>query len=1278
MTDLPTAPQPQRAHGAPGDDRAFDPFGCALRGSHLIEASAGTGKTWTLSLLVLRVLLESAQPISRILVVTFTQAAAAELRERIRDRIRDTLQWLRAPSRPDQPLTSRLIEGARDRGKCDDERLARLLEAALANFDEAAILTIHGFCQRALAQMPFAAGVPFELGHVTDDSELYREVATDHWRTMLAHRAWPEALVRRWLAARDDPSSWSALLARRRAKPLADIVWPVNIGQAGVDRVEAAQRQLDLAYERMRSGGAADLSDAKARLDAAGDVLYTRYYGAGQNIEIITAWSSYLSDGDPLAVDDRDPGRLRALRASVITARTGKNKPVPSHPVFDLAEAVMAAWDALRGQVELLRLWLLREFLERADERIARRKSELRTQSYDDMLRSLHEALAGGDGARLANALAARYPVAMIDEFQDTDPLQYGIFERIYGGKDGPWFMVGDPKQAIYGFRNADLHVYLAARARVGFTHTLTSNQRAVAPLVDACNRLFGARSGAFLLPGLHFSPAEVGEKARAHLTDDGDATAAAMTVWMLGDRPGGSPVAGAPVDAGVAAAVAAEIARLLADARVARARIDQRPLAPADIAVLVRSHAHGRLIAGALREIGVGSVELSQRSVHATIDAIELERVLRAVIEPTRQGLLLAALSTELIGMTAVDIDRLSTDEVRLFERMTRMSQYRDLWVGRGFGPMLRRWLADDQVAQRLLPRPDGERRLTNLLHLAEILHEASETHRAPEALLRWFARQREITPIPDGEQLRLESDANLVNIVTIHRSKGLEYPVVFCPFLWRMRGQSGGSGAAVEYYGDDGRLVIDLDPGAKDDDAVMQRRRREAAAEDMRLIYVALTRASHRCYLVVDTVGHDGRSKPSTALRSPLNWLLFPTADDYPEWAVDKKRVIDGEQVTDAWRRYARDAGVAAVALRALPVGRPALSAAPAPAASGFEVPLPPRVHPGWRIGSFSMLIQQRSPEAVAADHDADEAFAGLFAADRSPVGGETPEIIHAAAAGDSIGLPAFVGGSGDEPGGGGPMQTDILLFPRGAVAGDCVHAMFERADFTDRDGWPHAIRRALDEFPPASPGDARAPARPVLEAMLTGLLADVLRTSIGESLALVEIGRGDRLTELGFQMNVGRLRRNDLDTWLATHGYGAPGLGFTDFRGYLTGFIDLVFRHHGRYYLLDWKSNHLGMRAGDYTRPVLERAMVEHGYCLQYLIYATALRRWLRARFGGSLPAARIDDLFGGVYYLFVRGVRPHWRDREGRPTGVFFDRPDDARLDSFDRLLRAGEP
>ena len=1207
---------------------AFDVYDCELRGTRLVEASAGTGKTWALCGLFLRLLLEQQRLVSSILVVTFTNAATAELRDRIRARICETLARLRGDAPADaDPFVDRLLQGLREQHGMADDAMVRQLELALHSFDEASIFTIHGFCQRALADMPLAAGQPMALALLADDTELQLRVAQDFWRRGIAGAALSPALADHLLDCRDSPETLRRLLARRLAKPLAQLRWP-----PGLDNVAPppSDDELLAAHARARATWAAERAAVIAIVDEALPRLNGGVYKPASVATACASWDELLARAD--GVDSlQGLDKLDLLSAARLVPKKD-HAPPAAHAFFDQAAALLALHAARDEALALQRLRLLRDWLDSGPQALRDAKKAQRVIAFDDMLANLHRCLAASGGAALAALLRQRFGAALIDEFQDTDPLQYAIFDAIYAGSDAPVCLVGDPKQAIYSFRHADLHTYLRAKARADAHSTLADNQRSSRELLAAQNALFGANLEAFLLDGLRYQPVAFGDKPRTAFSDRSAAPRAALQLWQLPCGDDGQLLPKALAVQAALGACAGEIVRLINAGRAGEIRLGERELRAGDIAVLVRSHAHGRAMRRALAQLGVASVELSQASLYDSAEAADIERLLAALLEPTRMPLLRAALATELMGLDAAALQALSLDEAALLDWVNRFAAHRETWMQQGIAPMMRRWMRAEGVSGRLLARADGERRLTNLLHLIECLNEAALDHPGPEALLRWLQRQRREHRHDDAAQLRLESDRDLVQVVTIHKSKGLEYPVVFCPLLWDGHPGRRTSGEGLEYH-DGGDAVFDFRTPDKAEklriDAQLALQR---DAETVRLIYVALTRAVQRCYLVVGTYVQGKGASAAQSCRARLHWLAAGAGMSPAAW---QKSPRTSDDIDAAWAALAREHSPA-IALQPLPTQAAEPLAPQDPTAECLAaLPPPARIPRGWRIGSYSSLVHGARHEAAARDHDL-----------------RVPD-------------------AADDSDKAAPPADDILAFPRGPVAGECLHAVFERIDFSNPAGWAAAVDTALQRHAQALPGGRVQPAWP---CMLLRVLHEVLHTPLADGLRLCDVPPAQRQTEMEFHLPAPRLDAQALGQWLRRQNPEMPVLGFGTLSGYLRGFIDLVFEHGGRYYLLDWKSNHLGDKPQHYAEPALGRVMQQQGYQLQGLLYALALHRHLQQRLAGYRHAQH----FGGVFYLFVRGVRPHWTQSDGSPCGVHLQRPALQDLQALAALLDDARP
>ncbi|MFK4447034.1 exodeoxyribonuclease V beta subunit [Caballeronia udeis] len=1211
----------------------LDVFECSLDGVNQIEASAGTGKTWNICALYVRLLLEKKLAADAILVVTFTKAATAELHERIRSRLVQIAHAMETGDTGDDAFLERLFETTLER--IDPDEALKRIRIALHTFDQAAIHTIHAFCQRALQEAPFAATMPFAFELEADDSALRFEMAADFWRERIEPAAARDSSFAAWLVSKGaGPASLDAQLSRRLKKPLATLRW----GESELAHREDAQALFDTAcavWHAERDTIVQLLIDAEAKLSKT---THKRTLIDAA----VAAWSGYFADNDCHAAPPKEALKLTA--SALKKGTKAKNEP-PSHVFFDHAETLAAAAAAAEAAQRAAWLGIVRDWLDYAPLELAARKRTRRVVSFDDLLSNLYQALAANPW--LADALRARYPAALIDEFQDTDPLQFAIFNSIFAPQ-GPLFLVGDPKQAIYSFRAADLHTYLKAREQASARYTLAVNQRSTAPIIDACNRIFGANPAAFILDGLTYQPVRAGTRERQPFNDNTALAAYSDTadfcVWML--PQGDSALSKTNANRHAAEACAAEIVRLLRGAQNGEVTIGDKPLSPGQIAVLVQTHRQGSLVKRVLASWGVGSVELAQASVFGTFDAEQIERLLAAIDTPGDLRRLRAALATDWLGLDAAALWNMehseavegsaATDAMSWVERFSR---YRMLWHERGFAVMWRTLARELLIAQRLVVGPDGERRLTNVNHLAELIQARGAVQPGIAPTLRWLAAQRAEQGGGEDAQLRLESDRNLVQIVTVHKSKGLEYAVVFCPFLndGALRDPpSTGLPDAREYH-DGGAAILHYGYTDEEGERASALATLEQAAERARLVYVALTRAVYRCY-VVGGVYLIGKSAKESR-RSVLNWLVAGAGHPFGDWLTEPP---EEDEVIGSWQALA----TGSISVEPLPVidmREPLVVNRDA-----AFVPQPRTSHrvlrDSWRTASFSSMIaagaREESNQAQPADERPDhDGLIDAIAAVETPV-------------------PAA------------PVQLaadDILAFPRGPSAGECLHRMYELADFTNPATWPEAIGRALHEHP-ISVSAYDAPAAD-LPAMMACLLADTVATELVPGMRLDTIPTKRRMNELEFLFPAKSLDFSALRRVLVSHGFPDVALEAGTLRGFVKGFIDMIVEHGGHFWIVDWKSNHLGLTPADYDEGSLDAAMASHAYHLQALFYVVALHRYLRVR----LRDYAFERHIGGYLYLFVRGVRPGWREG-GKAAGVHVGKPSLELIEAIDRLMQ----
>ncbi|MEZ1362444.1 exodeoxyribonuclease V subunit beta [Klebsiella pneumoniae] len=1166
---------------------SLDPLRLPLIGERLIEASAGTGKTFTIAALYLRLLLglggEAAYPraisVEELLVVTFTEAATEELRGRIRSNIHELrIACLRGES--DNPLYSALLAEIADK---DDA--AKTLLLAERQMDEAAVFTIHGFCQRMLSLNAFESGMLFEQQLIEDESRLRYQACADFWRrhcypltrdiAAVIHDVWkgPRDLLKsldRWLQGEapqlKSPPAPNETLAERHQQIIARIDSLKQQWREQVGEIEGVLENSGLDRRKFNRGN------------------------QGKWMEKVNAWAqeetlSYLL-----------PDALEKFAQSFLLERTKAGGEPPVHPLFSAVESLLAS------SLTLTDLVLARAMVEIRDA-VAREKRRRGELGFDDMLSRLDEALRGDSGETLASAIRQRFPVAMIDEFQDTDPQQYRIFRRIWRRQpETALLLIGDPKQAIYAFRGADIFTYMKARGDVAAHYTLDTNWRSSPGMVGSVNRLFSLSDNPFMFHEIPFLPVKAAAKNKGLRFTVDAADVPAMNVWLMP----GDTVGSGDYQTFMAQLCATQIRDWLSAGQRGRALLwrgeTSRPVQASDITVLVRNRLEAAQVREALQTLGIPSVYLSNRdSVFETLEAQELLWLLQAVLAPERENTLRSALATSMFGLTALDIENLNQDEQAWDALVEEFSEYRQIWRQRGVMPMLRALMTARHIAENLLATRGGERRLTDILHISELLQEAASQLESEHALVRWLAQHiAEPDSNAASQQMRLESDKHLVQIVTIHKSKGLEYPLVWLPFIARFRKQD------QAFYHDRETFAAVLDLGQ--DEASLELAEAERLAEDLRLLYVALTRAVWHCSLGVAPLS-SRKSGNSDFHLSALGRLL--QAGEAMDAAGLAARLADFCHGDIALQRPGE--------LDLTPWQAPA---ATIPRLSARE--LQRRIADDWRVTSYSGLQQH--------------GFSG---------GQDLLPRLDVDAAG--------VGEVVEEP------QLTPHQFPRGAAPGTFLHSLFEELDFTQPvpEGWM-AEKLQLSGF------DAQwAP-------VLTDWLGGVLKTRLpGPDIALNQLAARDKQVEMAFYLPIAQLLTAErLDALIRQYdplSADTPPLDFRQVRGMLKGFIDLVFRHEGRYYLLDYKSNWLGEDREAYTRPAMEQAMRAHRYDLQYQLYSLALHRYLRHR----LADYDYDRHFGGVIYLFLRGM-----DGQEGGQGIFTTRPVRPLIDGLDQLF-AGE-
>jgi exodeoxyribonuclease V beta subunit len=1228
----------------------LNPLTLPLQGSRLIEASAGTGKTWTIAALYLRLVLGhggAAGPArallpGEILVMTFTKAATRELSDRIRQRLVEAAACFRGERAP-KPDDGFLVDLLADfpAGEARQQASWRLAMAAEA-MDDAAVHTIDAWCQRMLREHAFDSGCLFDEELQANGGAMLAEAARDYWRQQVYPLASPELAVALTI--------WKDVEALvGSAKSLLEMPLPPDAGQGSLgERIAAASGLRAQALADLKRGWAERATEMQAWLDGQMERKDCPFNKVKLKPAHYTAWIVQLSvwasdpDSDEIGLTDTAQKRLTAVGLNE-AVKPGAQIDIPA--CFPAFEALMAALPRLPEIGPSLRS----HAAVRIAQRLQQAKAQAGTFGFADMLNRLNAALdpvTSGDRAqRLRQRILDQYPVALVDEFQDTSPVQLCIFDRLYRIADNApgqaLLLIGDPKQSIYGFRGADIYSYLGARrATQGRHHVLGTNHRSTRALVDAVNGLFNgaearAGEGAFMFrpadtlagaasgdyAGLPFQVVAAKGRDERFVASGGDVPAVTLCLDAELRSKGDSRE--------LCAALCAErIVTLLNDAEAGFAREGQpiQRLRPADIAVLVRTGTEAAAVRAALRRRGVASVYLSDKdTVFKSDEAQDLLRLLQAAAAPRDVRLARAALATALVGHPLEELLALSTDDERFDVQCELLAQLHVTWQAQGILAMVRRALHGFGMPARWLATDDGERRLTNVLHLAELLQAASTLLDGEQALVRWMAQQIDDAAAGLGagtgeeQVLRLESDADLVKVVTVHKSKGLEYPLVFLPFAAHFRPVERKNTAAVLLPDAHGVRQLFLAPS----DAQIAAADKERHREDLRLLYVALTRARHSLWVGVSAL-KVGRSLACVWHQSGLGYLVSGPEPKTPEQLGDDLRVL-------------------AAALPDMALSTPGLTAeAPTPPLTRLRprgappplLPAPPyaaEFDRMWAISSYSALVKDAARSAPAASGDL-------------PV-----RVLR-----DDEPLEA----SGDAE----PVRANSQpwhRFPRGAFAGNFLHDQLE---------WLAGEGFALEDS-----ASLQKTLRRRCERQGWGHRADDVVAWLARVCATPMPALGCRLADLGcalpemeFWLPSDGLRARAVDELSCARvfsGFPRPSLPERALRGMLMGFADLMFEHGDRYGVLDYKSNALGARDADYTLVAMEAAMLEHRYDVQAALYLLALHRLLKTRLGAAYaPAAHLH----GAVYLFLRGV-------SSERAGCFHLPAPLALIDALDAML-----
>lgn len=1175
--------------------KPFDPAGSPLHlGINLIEASAGTGKTYTIAMLVLRLVVEFDIPLDKILVVTFTKAATEELKDRIRRRLTEVKHSLATHSANNEATAGDWLSGL----SLSRETIKQRLESALLDIDQAGIFTIHGFCQRALKEHALAAGQLFDAELTEDIAAVKIACAADFWRREIQSRNIEEAslLVR-------DFTNPELLLGSVAHVSEDATVFPVSKSltrvlsetQICMERAKAGLEGLLIKLEAGLQG--TEFKDSyRTALSSAIDSLNGWLNGEilqppGGNILYLITKAGILDGLNGTRFKTTQTQDSNTRKAEFLAALAIDTTPI----------------DELHAKLSEITVVLRLSFLDYLRTELDKQLEKLNAWTFDNLISHLARALKGERGHYLQTELGQRYQAALIDEFQDTDHQQWHIFSSLFATGNHRLFLVGDPKQAIYKFRGADIYSYLDAQRHAHYIYTLDRNWRSHPGLVTAVNRLF-QRKNAFNLPDIDFHPSRPAlTGSDGALTNRGE-PCPPMMLWQLpesGSKSGFWQPNRNDAAHIVRTAVVNEILDLLNGGYRIEVESDRtgRPIEPRDIAILVRTNRQAKDYQDALRLASVPSILNSIESVFASEEALNLYTLLEAIAHPGDTVLLGQALALNWFGFDGQRLFRIVNHETELDNFVARFTEYYHRWLGDGMMAMMQSLLLRENLFDALSRSFGAERRLTNLQHLMELLQQAIiEQRLGIHKTLDWL--KAAITSSQSGagnsesQQLRLESDGDAVHLLTMHRSKGLEFPIVFCPVLWQSDTRKTGKHPLVKcHFPDSGgkgyRLIVDL--GSENLETHQAQSDFEEKAEEIRLAYVALTRAKYRCYVAWANSRTEEKANDSAlAGLLELSELTFAGQQARLQTLPREHENVFGYALlladSDIQGRYRE---------------------------SGNPEVLPARerrrkLHTDWQMSSYtalSSLSHEEMPE---------------FPADKA---GETY--------------------SGTET-----TRPDL---PPGARTGNVIHELLETIPFSelaDRRDISGQRNRACFRY------GLTIEQPEVIDELLYRTVTTPISTS-DNRFRLSRIDDNRCLKEMPFYLSLADFNTRRLNELLQSDPAFRP-LAYKQLQGYLTGFIDLICEYDGRFYILDYKTNSLA----DYGKSALTQTMREHNYGLQYWIYSVVLHRYLTQR----IPGYRYSDHFGGVRYLFVRGMQ------ENIPmNGVYDAEPAAAIIEKLSELF-----
>jgi len=1110
-----------------------------LSGSNLIEASAGTGKTYSIAILVLRLLLEKSISIKEILMVTFTKAAAAELEERIRLFIRSAYLVSKGGSIEDTTITSLVKISI---AKTSNKNVAGLLKDAIIYLDETSVLTIHSFCQKTLSEFAFETHQLFGAELMQDTSELIETEVNSFWRKYVT------SIPIELLTAMDNGLS---------RDDIKNIVKTHLDGKSYHEFDPFQEYFLDaVLYDRTIK----NLNEIAIKY-VAEQLILLQYIGDNTETHRTKCTDNTYARRGLLHLVDNHQDFLNA----VIEKRGSAYIPKLFQNILDRFDECEKCNTEKDNCIQECLNAIYYLAIAEVTAGVKKFKLQNNKVTFDDFITNLHTALVKKDNIKLAGALQNKFKAVFIDEFQDTDKMQYEVFNKAFGGNT-VLFYIGDPKQSIFAWRKADIATYFSAYNNAENCYGMNENYRSSEDYIKAMN--------VFFQPTPNFDTFHFGLNNQAityiPVNSPADNTKGNLKFGDSNCIP--ISINEQPNKQVIEIAVTAQVIDLLTnEAYTIFKNNSARKILPSDIGILVRSNTEGNSIKAALAKYGIPAVTIGDAKVLESNEAQQVLYILEAMMDLSRSSINKALLCS-FTGFGTSDILILD-DEVPL----ELFKKYKASWDKDGIYNALTDFMTDFGVAEILLHNntENGERTITNLFQLKELLYKIQTIKNlSPTELISWLRRGIESNDATGDEyEQRIENDEVCVKIVTIHKSKGLEYNIVLAPYLDIMERKKD---TFCSFKNEHGEYVNLRKDKLTSDQSLLFKQ--QAEQENRRLVYVAITRAVYKCFIFKNT---SGQANPSTL-------SFFTTAiTDFDNGLIEK--CTDVEIAAGFFfKNIAPPVNIKTIA----PVN--------------FTL-----THNNWQRMSYTMLAAETEKKSKTSTGN---------------LGNEYDEFI-------------------------------FKQLTKGSKTGNMLHHILENINFSNNENWPIHIDNAIREFNPSL--------RNEFEPKLLEMLQQILEANItmGEtSFTLEQVGFNDRIHEFEFDFPVDNFDTSALQA-VATDTLNIHVKDRREIEGIMNGKIDMLFQCQGKYFILDWKSTFLGDTLAANAPDVLTEAMSENNYHLQYLIYTLATKKYLETR----LPDFDYERDFGGVLYLFVRGMR------KGTDYGVFNCKPSLEQIEQLEAIF-----